>query len=65
MKIVIQFPNKCRKPEAIVNLLHRENISQRILDIINNPNMRGVKIVDYKNRTQYRIYFDCLWERKK
>jgi hypothetical protein len=60
MKITIQFSNKYRKPEDIVGLLARENINQRILDIINNKSVRGYKVVDYKNRPQYRIYFEKI-----
>ena len=65
MRLIIQFSKKYQNPESIVGLLNREDLNELILKIINNKDIRGFKIVDYRGDTQFKIYFSNIREKKR
>lgn len=57
MKIEITFAKHLKKPEDIKRLMELENVSQHILDIINNKDLIGKNIVNYKGNKICTIKF--------
>lgn len=57
MKIEIKFAKHLKKPEDVKRLMQLEDISQIILDIIDDKKSIGRRVVNYKGDTIFTIKF--------
>ncbi len=57
MKIEIKFAKHLKKPEDVKRLMQLEDISQIILDIIDDKTSIGRRVVNFKGDTIFTIKF--------